>query len=181
MRVFHNKVILPIYLASNYYMLRSIWSSLGNNLTMTWYLLSPVNKRCFYCSTKRKSFTLHLSTDWSRLCARFTTSPYQCLITTRNEVGARLYFHRHLWFCPQGWCLFPGGLLRGVPAPGGVPGPRGVPSPGGVPGPGGAWWSPPPPRPTAAGGTHPTGMHSGLSLRKFKDIMKNSEEFTRWL
>ena len=24
------------------------------------------------------------------------------LITARNEVGARYYFHRHLWFCSQG-------------------------------------------------------------------------------
>ena len=24
------------------------------------------------------------------------------VITARNEVGARLYFHRRLWFCPQG-------------------------------------------------------------------------------
>ena len=37
---------------------------------------------------------------------------------------------------------------------------RGVPGPGGgVPGPGGAWWRPPRTA-TAAGGTHPTGMHS---------------------
>ena len=29
--------------------------------------------------------------------------------------------------------------------------------------PGGAWWRPPPRTATAAGGTHPTGMHSCLS------------------
>ena len=32
-------------------------------------------------------------------------------------------------------------------------------APRGVPGPGGAWWRPPGTA-TAAGGTHPTGMHS---------------------
>ena len=52
-----------------------------------------------------------------------------------------------------------------MPGPGGVPGPGEVPLPGGVPGPrgglvlGGAWWRPPGTA-TAAGGTHPTGMHS---------------------
>ena len=35
------------------------------------------------------------------------------LITARNEVGARLYFHRCLWFCPQG------GVWSGGPCPGG--------------------------------------------------------------
>ena len=82
-------------------------------------------------------------------------------------------------FCSQG-----GYLLRGVPAPGGcsqggvpapqmggacscggVPAPRGVPVPGGVPAPRGACsrrgcrWRPTQTT-TAAGGTHPTGMHS---------------------
>ena len=37
---------------------------------------------------------------------------------------------------------------------------RGCVVPGGVPGPGGAWWRTPPRTATAAGGTHPTGMHS---------------------
>ena len=31
--------------------------------------------------------------------------------------------------------------------------------------PGGAWWRPPPRTATAAGGTHPTGMHSCLVLK----------------
>ena len=53
-------------------------------------------------------------------------------------------------------CLVPG---EGVPGPGGVPG-LGGPGPGGS-GPGGAWWRPPG-MATAAGGTHPTGMHSCL-------------------
>ena len=64
---------------------------------------------------------------------------------------------------------------RGVPGPGVLHGPGGVWSPGvpvseggawspggawswGMPGAGGAWWRPPG-RATAAGGTHPTGMH----------------------
>ena len=87
----------------------------------------------------------------------------------------------------------PGG---GVPALGGVPAPRGgvwsqgVPGPGGCllwggclrPGgclllgdllqgdllPGGAWWRPPTPgTATAAGGAHPTGMHSCLTIDLF--------------
>ena len=37
---------------------------------------------------------------------------------------------------------------------GGVPGPRGVSAPAG------GWWRPPPRMATAAGGRHPTGMHS---------------------
>ena len=79
-------------------------------------------------------------------------------------------------FCSRG-VPAPGGC---VSAPGGVPGPRGVSAPRGVPRPrreclvpggcllrgegvcsrgGGAWWRPPRTA-TAAGGTHPTGMHS---------------------
>ena len=77
------------------------------------------------------------------------------LVTARNEVGVRLYFHRHVWFCSQ-W---------GVPGPGcGVHGPRRV---GGVPGlEGRGAWSrgvhggEPPETATAAGGRHPTGMYS---------------------
>ena len=54
----------------------------------------------------------------------------------------------------------PGGcLVRGGAWPGGVSAPRGVPAPGG------AWWRPPSPRTaTAAGGTHPTGMHPRFTL-----------------
>ena len=57
-----------------------------------------------------------------------------------------------------GWCL----VLEGVPAPRGS-GPRGSACSGGAcsrgSGPGGAWWRPPR-TVTAAGGTHPTAMHS---------------------
>ena len=62
----------------------------------------------------------------------------------------------------------PGGevsALEGVPVPGGAC-PRGVPALGGclhwgwVSALGGACWRPPCPMATAAGGTHPTGMHS---------------------
>ena len=53
-----------------------------------------------------------------------------------------------------------------VPVPGGVPG-RGGSAPGGglggVCSQGGAWWRPPGTA-TAAGGTHPTGMHSCFML-----------------
>ena len=55
----------------------------------------------------------------------------------------------------------------GLPGPGGawswgVPGPGGAWSRGCMV-PGGAWWRPPAPEmATAAGGTHPTGMHSCL-------------------
>ena len=49
-----------------------------------------------------------------------------------------------------------------------------MPGPRGVPGPGGGVESTPPPTATAAGGMHPTGMHSCL----FKIL--GSEIFTRW-
>ena len=52
------------------------------------------------------------------------------IITARNEVGARLYFHRRLWFCPQGgWACLAGGVHGG-----------GHVWPGGVDGSGHAWW-----------------------------------------
>ena len=82
---------------------------------------------------------------------RFAHKPDGLLVTARNEVGARLYFHRRLWFCPGGclvggWgCLVLEGVCSGGSAPRGVPG-----------------GDPPPGTATAAGGTHPTGMHSCL-------------------
>ena len=51
-----------------------------------------------------------------------------------------------------GGAWFRGGLVLGDACSGGA-------CCRGVPGPGGAWWSPPRTA-TAAGGTHPTGMHS---------------------
>ena len=45
-------------------------------------------------------------------------------------IGARLYFHRRLWFCPRGGCLVLGVCSGGVPGPGGS-----APT----------WWRPPPP------------------------------------
>ena len=73
--------------------------------------------------------------------------------------------------------LFTEGLGLWVPGPGRMPGlggpglgdawSRGVPGPRAVPGQRGAWWRPPPPLPgmaTAAGGTHPIGMHSCLKI-----------------
>ena len=58
----------------------------------------------------------------------------------------------------------------------GVPG-RGVPGPAGVPGPRGAWswrgaWWGPPRTATAAGGMHPTGMHSCWSNENCLRLVK---------
>ena len=53
----------------------------------------------------------------------------------------------------------------GVPGPGGMPGPWGSAwSLGGCLVPGSVWWRPPRTA-TAAGGTHPTGMHSCLKVK----------------
>ena len=95
------------------------------------------------------------------------------IFTARNEVGARLCFYTCLWFCSQG-----GGLL-----PGGLPGP-GMSTTGGWSATRGGAWSQGgllpggclvqgggllpgvcrerPMMATAAGSTHPTGMHSCL-------------------
>ena len=51
-------------------------------------LLKP-NRRL--CSVWHPSFH-PLSLLWGQIC----------FVTARNEVGARLYFHRRLWFCSQG-------------------------------------------------------------------------------
>ena len=79
------------------------------------------------------------------------------IFTARNEVRARLYFHRRVWFCSQG-----GGV--GIPACTEADPPRSRHSPG---------TRRPPPGPDTppgaehstrygqcAGGTHPTGMQS---------------------
>ena len=63
------------------------------------------------------------------------------LLPPANEVWGKVICLQ-LCVCPQG----------GVPALGGVCS-RGS-------GPGGTWWRTPTPTATAAGGTHPTGMHS---------------------
>ena len=48
-----------------------------------------------------------------------------------------------------------------------------MPGPGGVPGPGrGGVWRPPPEMATAAGGTHPTGMHSYFCLIPSGHLLK---------
>ena len=73
----------------------------------------------------------------------------------------------------------PGGcLVWGVSALGGVPGGRGVPGPGGicswgVPGPGGVPGGDIPRAATAAGSTHPTGMHSCNLL--FMELLLDKE------
>ena len=55
----------------------------------------------------------------------------------------------------QEGCLLPGGAWSRGAALGGVPGLGGACSQGVC-----SWWRPPPRTATAAGGTHPTGMHS---------------------
>ena len=67
--------------------------------------------------------------------------------------------------------LFTGGRAcsGGVPAPGGVWS-WGVSGPGGVPAPGGPGGEPLPPTATAAGGTHPTGMHSYFGYRQTSEM-----------
>ena len=107
-------------------------------------------------------------------------------LSTKHEIYVAA-FGGHLFYCPQqswgkvifsrvsvilltggvsaprggllwGGCLLPGGcLLGGVSAPGGVCS-RGVSAPGWC-----AWWRSPRIA-TAAGGTHPTGMHSCYDL-----------------
>ena len=64
------------------------------------------------------------------------------LLPPANEVWGKVICLQAC-VCPQGGCL-----LRGVPVSGGVPAP------------GGCLVETPPPTATAAGGTHPTGMHS---------------------
>ena len=51
--------------------------------------------RLFQIHTKMAIMTL-LPTLYSHIVAVLF------IITARNEVGARLYFHRHVWFCSQG-------------------------------------------------------------------------------
>ena len=59
-----------------------------------------------------------------------------------------------------------GSAPGGVPSPGGAWSGEGVSAPGGSAPEWGAWWRPPQTA-TAAGGTHPTGMHSCLRMRVF--------------
>ena len=81
------------------------------------------------------------------------------LLPPATKLGQGYVFTRVCDSVYRGGAWSGGCLVWGVPGPGGawsrgVSGPRGVPGPGGSPGgdsPGTA---------TAAGGTHPTGMHS---------------------
>ena len=77
---------------------------------------------------------------------------------TLNEKRNRTFFTAHKRSLGQG------NIFRSVCqkfcSRGGVPTPGGDWSGEGVPGPGGTWWAPPPVTATAAGDTHPTGMHS---------------------
>ena len=99
-----------------------------------------------------------------------------CFVTARKRslgqgnMFTPVYHSVHRGGClVLGGCLVPGGYLvqggvwswGGCLVPGVVPGPGGwVPGPGGVPGSGGCLVETPPQTATAAGGTHPTGMHS---------------------
>ena len=107
------------------------------------------------------------------------------LITARNEVGARLCFYTCVWFCSQGGAI-PACIAGGIPTclAAGLQGGcyrsmhcRWYPnmpcsrSPGGCLVPGGACLGEylvpggcPPGTATAAGGTHPTGMHSSCII-----------------
>ena len=72
---------------------------------------------------------------------------------------------------PGGGLPAPGGcLVWGVSAPGGSA-PGGMPGPGGLPGPGGCLVPGAPQTATAAGSTHPPGMHSCVftEFSKFSD------------
>ena len=73
----------------------------------------------------------------------------ESIITARNEVGARVYVHRHLWFCPQ----------RGHAWPGGMHGWGGCGF-GGMCGCGGVWLQ----RACMAGGHAWWGVHGGMCV-----------------
>ena len=69
------------------------WKCLERN----YYRYLIVNERKWLCiPSECKSENLGVS----QCCD--VASKMALIITTRNEVGARLYFHRRLWFCSQG-------------------------------------------------------------------------------
>ena len=56
-------------------------------------------------------------TAWAVQHTRSRVQSSPMLVTARNEVGARLYFHRRLWFCSQGWGgVIPACIAGGIPA-----------------------------------------------------------------
>ena len=63
-------------------------------------------QRYIYCSERSsqdeslKIFHSRITKDMGIINIRNASETM--IITARNEVGARLYFHRHLWFCPWG-------------------------------------------------------------------------------
>ena len=105
----------------------------------------------------------------------FLIPSYCMFLPPANEVWGKVMFYTCLSFCSQGEGVVSQHALqvvsqhalqqgRGVcypsmPCSGGVPGPGGGLLRGGS-APGGAWWPCPSWMATAAGGTHPTGMHS---------------------
>ena len=106
--------------------------------------------------------------------------PAVLIITVRKRSLRRLCFYTCLSFCPQGGgCLVPGGC---VPGPGGLVLGWGVWS-WEVPGPvGGGRVETSPGTATAAGGTHPTWMHTCWQWFSWHDISAGSRwcRKTRW-
>ena len=97
------------------------------------------------------------------------TMPYRprlALLPPANEVWGKVIF-LHLFVIlftggmpGPGGCLLRGGSAPGGSGPAGVSGPGGVSAPRGCLVPGGCLVETPPRMATAAGGMHPTGMHS---------------------
>ena len=56
----------------------------------------------FCCRTIWFSHSLPGCTNWNCENVSIFIQNNKLIFTARNEVGARLYFHRRLWFCPQG-------------------------------------------------------------------------------
>ena len=129
------------------------------------------------------SYVLHYGYLWLTVHKVYKFGRIQLislLFTARNEVGARLYFHRCVWFCSQGGlpqCMLGYPPDQASPRPGTPwPGtPRSRHPPNKAPPRPGTWPEQTPPRPGTppstehagrygqrAGGTHPTGMQSCL-------------------
>ena len=102
--------------------------------------------------------------------------------TARNEVGARIYFHRHLWFCSQGGSASVHAGILPPPGPGRYPP---TPHPWDQAGTLPPHPTPPPAEHTGrygqrAGSMYPTGMQSCflLSFLYFKSIRLDQTKWT---
>ena len=133
-------------------------------------------------------------------CQHFRNSDWSCerIFTSRKRsLGQGNIFTPVCHSVPRGdassWgvlpprCLLPGGASSwgGVLPPRGCASSRGLLPPGGCFLLGGAWWSPPPPTATAAGGTHPTGMHSCMiyqlsNMNLFRKLACANLKSTLW-